>query len=156
LSGQEPRTPGGERPRTTSGDAGRRSFLNIALGTFTAIFSASLLYPLFRFLWPPSNRAGGETRIGIPVEEMLVGQTRVVSVGGEPVLVVREATRVVALSATCTHLGCLVKYKGGGIVECPCHAASFDLNGNVRGGPAPRPLSSYPVRIEGQQIVVGM
>ncbi len=155
MNGQGPRAPGGEPPRTSSGDAGRRSFLNIALGTLSGIFAASLLYPLFRFLWPTQGREGGEGRIGIPLEEMLVGQSRVVPVRGEPVLVIREAARVVALSATCPHLGCLVKYRGGGVVDCPCHAASFDLNGNVRGGPAPRPLASYPVRIEGRQIVIG-
>ncbi len=155
MNGQGPRAPGGEQPRTSSGDAGRRSFLNFALGTLSGIFAASLLYPLFRFLGPTWNREGGEGRVGIPLEEMLVGQSRIVPVRGEPVLVIREAARVVALSATCTHLGCLVKYRGGGVVDCPCHAASFDLNGNVRGGPAPRPLGSYPVRIEGRQIVIG-
>lgn len=156
MNGQGPRTPGGEQPRTSSGDADRRSFLNIALGTLSGIFVASLLYPLFRFLWPARNQAGGEGRVGIPLEEMLVGQSRIVPLRGEPVLVIREAAKVVALSATCTHLGCLVKYRGGGVVDCPCHAASFDLNGNVRGGPAPRPLASYAVRIEGRQIVIGL
>jgi len=132
----------------------RRSFLSVALGTVTAVFTASLLYPLFKFLWPPAAKTGGEGSVGIPVEEMLVGQSRVVTIKGEPVLVIREENKVVALSSVCTHLGCLVKYKGGGVILCPCHAASFDLNGNVTGGPAPRPLAYYPVRIVGGRIVV--
>jgi cytochrome b6-f complex iron-sulfur subunit len=127
----------------------------MALGTLTAIFSVSSLSPLFRFLWPRDDKSGGEGRIGIPMEEMLVGQNRIVLLRGEPVLVIRESTKVVALSAVCTHLGCLVKYRGGGVILCPCHAASFDLSGNVTGGPAPRPLPSYSVKIEGKQIVVG-
>jgi cytochrome b6-f complex iron-sulfur subunit len=134
----------------------RRNFLHVAIGTLGAVFSASLLYPLYRFLWPPRDKSGGEGRVGIPKEEMLPGQSRVVVVRGEPVLVIREANRVVALSATCTHLSCIVKYKGGGVVLCPCHASAFDLSGNVTAGPAPRPLPSYPVRIEGSQIVVGL
>jgi len=133
----------------------RRNFLNIAIGTLAAVFFASLLYPLFRYLWPRGERAGGEGRIGIPMEEMLAGQSRIVLVRGDPVLVIRETNRVVALSAACTHLSCIVKYKGGGVILCPCHASAFDLSGNVTAGPAPRPLSSYPVRIEGNRIVVG-
>jgi cytochrome b6-f complex iron-sulfur subunit len=133
----------------------RRNFLHIAIGTLGAAFSASLLYPLFRFLWPPGDKSGFDARIGIPMDEMLAGQSRVVLVRGEPVLVIRETNRVVALSATCTHLSCIVKYKGGGVVLCPCHASAFDLSGNVTAGPAPRPLPTVPVRIEGNQIVVG-
>lgn len=143
-------------PQSIPANRNRRNFLNIALGTLTAIFSASIFYPLFRFLWPSADRAGGEGRIGIPMEEMLVGQSRVVLVRGEPVLVIREANKVAAVSAVCTHMSCVVKYQGAGVISCPCHAAAFDLNGNVMGGPAPRPLPSYPVRIEGQNIVVGM
>ncbi|HEU5359995.1 MAG TPA: ubiquinol-cytochrome c reductase iron-sulfur subunit [Candidatus Deferrimicrobiaceae bacterium] len=132
----------------------RRSVLSLALGTVTAAFAASVLYPLFKFLWPIEGKTGGEGSVGIPVEEMLIGQSRVVTLRGEPVLVIREENKVVALSAVCTHLGCLVKYKGGGVILCPCHEASFDLNGNVTGGPAPRPLAYYPVRIVGGRIVV--
>lgn len=142
-------------PMPSGPPAGRRKFLSTALGTVAAVFSASLLVPLFRFLWPPANKPGGKSRVGIPIEEMLVGQSRVIALGGEPVLVVREESRVVALSATCTHLGCLVKYKGEGVLHCPCHESIFDMSGNVRGGVAPRPLASYPVRIVGGQIVVG-
>ncbi len=145
----------GDNPQASTTIGSRRNFLNIALGTLTAIFTVSLISPLFRFLWPLGDKSGGEGRIGIPVDEMLVGQTRIVLVRGEPVLVIRESNKVVALSAVCTHLGCLVKYGGGGVILCPCHAAAFDLSGNVTGGPAPRPLPSYPVKIEGNRIVVG-
>ena len=133
----------------------RRNFLHLAIGTLATLFSASLLYPLFQYLWPRGDRSGGEGRIGIPLEEMLAGQSRIVFVRGEPVLLIREANKVVALSAACTHQSCIVKYKGGGVILCPCHASAFDMSGNVTAGPAPRPLPSYPVRIEGNQIVVG-
>ena len=146
----------GPNSQISSATGSRRNFINIALGTLTAIFSASLLYPLFRFLWPSADRSGAEGRVGIPAEEMLVGQSRIVLLRGEPVLVIREAHKVVAVSAVCTHMSCVVKYQGEGVISCPCHAATFDLNGNVMGGPAPRPLPSYQVRIEGQKIVVGM
>jgi cytochrome b6-f complex iron-sulfur subunit len=54
-----------------------------------------------------------------------------------------------ALSRTCTHLGCSIAWdfeKKRFI--CPCHGSSFDLNGEPLTAPAPRPLDTYPVRIE--------
>ena len=51
-----------------------------------------------------------------------------------------------ALSARCTHLGCAVRLSSR-TLECPCHASSFDMTGNVLHGPAPRPLPSYPVTV---------
>ena len=54
-----------------------------------------------------------------------------------------------ALSRTCTHLGCSLHWDAAaGRFQCPCHGSSFGLTGEVLTAPAPRPLDSYPVRIE--------
>jgi len=55
--------------------------------------------------------------------------------------VIGAANGVYALSAVCTHLGCITRYKSDeGVIACPCHGSRFDLEGNVVHGPAPRPL----------------
>jgi nitrite reductase/ring-hydroxylating ferredoxin subunit len=38
---------------------------------------------------------------------------------------------------------------------CPCHAGIYDLEGNVRSGPPPKSLTRIPVRVEGENIVIG-
>jgi len=43
------------------------------------------------------------------------------------------------ISAICTHLGCTVQLRGAEF-DCPCHGSRFTLDGQVIGGPAPRPL----------------
>ena len=54
-----------------------------------------------------------------------------------------------ALSRTCTHLGCTVPWNAAeGRFVCPCHASSFDIHGEVSSPPAPRPLDFFQVRIE--------
>ena len=48
---------------------------------------------------------------------------------------------VYALSAVCTHLGCITRFRSDeNVIACPCHGSRFDLEGNVIHGPAPRPL----------------
>lgn len=55
----------------------------------------------------------------------------------------------IALSRTCTHLGCSVPWneKQQKFI-CPCHGSTFDLAGRVLTPPALRPLDYFPVRIE--------
>lgn len=44
-----------------------------------------------------------------------------------------------AISAICTHLGCIVRPSRDGFV-CPCHGSRFDAAGAVTKGPAPKGL----------------
>jgi len=60
-----------------------------------------------------------------------------------------------ALSAVCTHLGCIVNWKADdGIVACPCHGSKFDREGNVIAGPAPRPLPHFAMSLDEQGVLV--
>jgi menaquinol-cytochrome c reductase iron-sulfur subunit len=70
----------------------------------------------------------------------------------------------VAFSPTCPHLGCIYHWEAersdaqGQSVQsfvCPCHASTFSAQGEVLGGPAPRPLDRYVTKIEGSKLLVG-
>jgi cytochrome b6-f complex iron-sulfur subunit len=57
------------------------------------------------------------------------------------IYVVRDPDGYFALSAVCTHLGCLTAYKPElGIIACPCHGSKFNRDGVKIAGPAPKPL----------------
>lgn len=46
--------------------------------------------------------------------------------------VVNDAGEIRALSSVCTHLGCTLRFrKGWQDLRCPCHGASFDLQGRL-------------------------
>ena len=56
---------------------------------------------------------------------------------------------VFALSAVCTHLGCITRYHADeGVISCPCHGSRFDPEGNVVHGPAPRSLPWLEVKAD--------
>ena len=60
-----------------------------------------------------------------------------------------EDGSLLALSRRCTHLGCSVPWnEAEKRFVCPCHGSAFSLTGEVLSGPAPRPLDTFPVRIE--------
>ncbi len=57
------------------------------------------------------------------------------------IYLVRGAEGFYALSAVCTHLGCLTAWKPElGIIACPCHGSKFHRDGTKIEGPAPKPL----------------
>jgi Rieske Fe-S protein len=67
----------------------------------------------------------------------------------QTVFLVREGDSVKALSATCTHLGCQVRWeKDKQRFLCPCHGGVYDAHGRVLEGPPPRPLDAVGVRID--------
>jgi cytochrome b6-f complex iron-sulfur subunit len=69
--------------------------------------------------------------------------------------VIGGPTGVYALSAVCTHLGCITRFRSDeSVIACPCHGSRFDLEGNVIHGPAPRPLPWLEVRAEPTGILV--
>ncbi|MGK5499652.1 FAD-dependent oxidoreductase [Streptomyces sp. URMC 125] len=70
------------------------------------------------------------------------GSGAVVRIGGRRCAVHRDDEgRLHAVSARCTHLGCLVHFNHAERAwECPCHGSRFAPDGTVIQGPATRPL----------------
>lgn len=57
------------------------------------------------------------------------------------IFLVHQPEGFYTLSAVCTHLGCLSVYKPeSGEIACPCHGSSFQRDGSVIAGPAPKAL----------------
>ncbi len=60
-----------------------------------------------------------------------------------------------AFAVYCTHLGCPVLWlQDPRIFLCPSHGSVFNNDGTVAGGPAPRPLFTYPVRVRNGKVEI--
>ncbi|MFL6194532.1 MAG: FAD-dependent oxidoreductase [Thermoanaerobaculia bacterium] len=79
--------------------------------------------------------------------EIPAGEGRVVEVGGERAAVYRdEAGAAHAVSAVCTHAGCLVHWNSAEKSwDCPCHGSRFAIDGGVLEGPAVKGLEPVEV-----------
>jgi glycine/D-amino acid oxidase-like deaminating enzyme/nitrite reductase/ring-hydroxylating ferredoxin subunit len=76
------------------------------------------------------------------VDSIAPGEGQVIGAGAGQLAVRRDADgQLHALSARCTHLGCIVNWNSGeGVWDCPCHGSRFDADGRVVMGPAVHPL----------------
>ena len=74
---------------------------------------------------------------------------------GQFYLACLEDGSFLALSRTCTHLGCSLPWdeKEAKFI-CPCHGSTFNMRGEALTSPATRPLDYYPVRIENGRVKV--
>jgi cytochrome b6-f complex iron-sulfur subunit len=137
--------------------ATRRFFINFLLIATGTAAAAGGIFPLFKYLFPsPRGGAEGKAKVKIPLNEVNVGDTRFFKFKGKPAILIRKSeNEVIALSAVCTHLGCIVKYShSDSTLKCPCHGAKFDVNGKVLGGPAPTNLDQFSASIESGSVVV--
>ena len=76
---------------------------------------------------------------------------------GEPGLVFMTAAgQRGAVSAKCTHSGCIVEWNAPNNAKiplrCPCHESHFSLDGKVLAGPAKAPLAHYSVEMNGEEV----
>ncbi|MFE2107775.1 non-heme iron oxygenase ferredoxin subunit [Kitasatospora sp. NPDC059463] len=82
-----------------------------------------------------------------------------VDLNGVPVAVVRTDEGVFAINDICSHAN--VALSEGEVedcmIECWLHGSSFDLRtGKPSGLPATRPVAVYPVKIEGDDVLVSV
>jgi len=91
------------------------------------------------------------------ISQVPPGTGRAVQMGAKQVAIFNVGGTFYALDSLCTHRhGPLAEGTlEGTIVTCPWHGSKFDVtSGQVVKGPASRPVSAYPVRIEGTEVIL--
>jgi cytochrome b6-f complex iron-sulfur subunit len=133
-----------------SGDAAdaitRRDFLNeITLGALgiAGLGSVAVTYQFFSpnvLFEPPTTFRAGNPDL-YPVNSVTFLQD-------QQVYIVRMPKGFYAVSAVCTHLGCVTQWKSDAeMIACPCHGSKFKSDGTKIEGPAPRPLPHFAISL---------
>jgi glycine/D-amino acid oxidase-like deaminating enzyme/nitrite reductase/ring-hydroxylating ferredoxin subunit len=78
-------------------------------------------------------------------DDLPLGEGAVVSLDGRRVAAYRDGDGALhAVSPTCTHLGCEVRFnQAERSWDCPCHGSRYDVDGSVLEGPAVHPLRRH-------------
>ncbi len=115
----------------------RRDFLgNVAVGSLIGAGAMAFLGIIQLPLPKVLNEPPSVFKIGFPTD-FRANTYKVIA--EKNVFVMRDNEGFRALSAICTHLGCIVSPAEWGF-HCPCHGSKFDHQGNVMSGPAPKAL----------------
>lgn len=150
-------------------EIGRRKFMEIGIYAISGTIAAASGVVLARFAVGLSFEKGKSEWIEIApesVKEESEGFGRVILeyekkdgwlTKRERKLVYVKKTKgeVIAISADCTHLGCIVSWdEDQKIFKCPCHDGRYDADGKVISGPPPAPLKRHKTKMEDGKILV--
>ncbi|WP_209122610.1 ubiquinol-cytochrome c reductase iron-sulfur subunit [Alkalihalobacillus sp. BA299] len=151
----------------------RRQFLTYTLTGVGGFMAAGMIMPMARFALDPALKVGAEgdlvavaqvdeiteepQRFNFKFEQVDAWYTSEVT---RSAWIFKKGDEIIALSPTCTHLGCTVDWNTNPDYEnqffCPCHFGRFDLNGtNIAGTPPTRPLDVYDLEVRDGTIYLG-
>ena len=140
-------------PRSEEPREGRRDFLAHAAFWTTAGTLGFAAVGILRMPMPGiiPGRAGA-IKIGMPGDYPVSDEPA--RVAGQNLFIVHDHEGFWAVSAVCTHLGCIVAQSREGYA-CPCHGSRFARDGRVLQGPAPSALRWYELSLaaDGQLLV---
>ncbi len=91
------------------------------------------------------------------VKDITAGTGILVELEGDRIALFNMNGTFYAIGDTCTHAGGPLSDGDldGEIVTCPWHGAQFDVKtGGVVGPPAPEPVTSYRVKVEGSDVFI--
>lgn len=136
---------GKDEPRENAPSA-RRDFLNdIVAGAFgiaavgASVVTYQYLLPNALFEPPMSFRAGTPG---------LYPLNSVTYIEDQEVYIVHKPEGFYAVSAICTHLGCITQWKPAlNLIACPCHGSEFKADGTKVRGPAPISLFHWAITL---------
>jgi Rieske Fe-S protein len=138
---------------TPEGELDRREALGKITGVVLSVAGLGTVFTTVKYMQPnvlfePPTRFG----VGRP-EQIPVGT--IVVLPEQRLFVAHAAEGFFAMSAVCTHLGCMTQYMPEQrAIFCPCHGSRFDRSGSVTGGPAPKPLDRFHLSITDGELIV--
>ena len=154
-----PEDPHGIHTGSTTGvHINRRRMVDWLLGTSLGAFLLSVLYPIGRYLVPPTSAESSVASVTLPIKasEVKANTGHIFKFGNRPAILDPDrARRPSGLFGDLHPLNCTVQYRPDlAHIWCACHDGHYDLNGRNIQGPPPRPLEMFAVNVRNDEIVV--
>jgi cytochrome b6-f complex iron-sulfur subunit len=116
----------------------RRAFVKLGMGSIGVAFTGAAVFG-YEFLSPNVLYEPSPVVDAGKADQYPLGS--VTQDTAAEIYIVHGPEGIYAMSAICTHLGCLTAWNPDlGIIACPCHGSKFRRDGTKIEGPAPRPL----------------
>lgn len=147
----------------------RRDFMDRAIKAIGSFVAISMGVPTVGYLISPAlqQQSGEWVRLG-RVSEVEIGVPTLFTVTIDKTtgwvkseidlaffVYTEDGINFTVMSNICTHLGCRTHWnEAGGYILCPCHDGRFDMQGNVTGGPPPRPLKRVQFQLDNDNILI--
>ena len=134
----------------------RRLFLKTCIGGVAVVAVGAVAYPVISYLAPQTG-ADDAAVVTIPEQDIPQDGAKFFQFRGKAAVIARTKNGSLSvLTAVCTHLGCIVQWEAKtGEFICPCHGGRFSPDGNVLGGPPPKPLEQFHITVANGVITVG-
>ena len=147
----------------------RRSFFTRITAVISTFIGISLAVPLVGYVISPAFQRKKKEWVPVAkVDELPVGEPKdlqysetikdgwLQTKSTKGIWAIKDKdNQVTVFSPICPHLGCGYRWDSQDrLFKCPCHGSIYDIEGNVKGGPAPRPLDTLPVKVENGELLV--
>jgi len=139
----------------------RRNFFEKFVGGLFGGTALAFFAPALAYLFPNKNFGATGREFSEPSGQLISansipdGGSKIGMLNNKPALVLRHNGELTALSAVCTHLGCVVAFNAGAnTFQCPCHGGKYDRDGKVIAGPPPQPLQRLNIKVEDDKIIL--
>lgn len=134
------------------------STAGIGLATASGMLGGDLAYRLgIGVSRTAFDEPSSKWRSAGPVADLEDGKPKRVDVRGMALVLLKDGDKILAATATCTHVGGPLDEGevSGSCVTCPWHGSVFDLqDGRVIHGPATSPLVAFETRVEDGEVQV--
>ncbi len=132
---------------------GKRSFLKIILSIVTVLLTGMVSWALARFASFSDEKSKSREIPKTIIDQLQSGTPYHYAPAG--VWLVREAEKpdVSVFDDRCPHLGCKYNWVADRkVFECPCHSSVFDINGQVKKGPANRAVTRFSLSVDEKNV----
>ena len=97
--------------------------------------------------------------IMLSAKDFPAGKMKGIEKGGKQILIASLNGKYYAIGNTCAHRGCTLSdgTLSGDTIQCPCNGSVFNLKtGELVKDPAQKPVPSYVLKVDGDQILLSV